>query len=145
VTNEDKKRKTKALEPALRSDQHSNPKLSPLALNSCQENPNLGDEQSPQTNPTTHEVCIDGWTITYKEFQPQRINQCRKKPNQTKINHQSQRVDNTPSNTSMENDITKDPAKRRCYHCQQEGHYISSCPQKNQQMHRESSHIEFKI
>jgi len=60
VTNEDKKRKAKALEPALRSDQHSNPKLSPLASNSCQENSNLGDEQTPQANPTAHEVCIDG-------------------------------------------------------------------------------------
>ena len=73
VTNEDKKRK-KSLEPALGSDQHSNPKLSPLASNSCQENLNLGDGQTSQANPTAHEVCIDGWTITYKEFQPRRSN-----------------------------------------------------------------------
>ena len=63
VTNEDKKRKAKALEPALRSDQHSNPKLSHLAPNSCQENQNLGDEQTPQVNPTAHEVCKNGWTL----------------------------------------------------------------------------------
>jgi len=144
VTNEDKKRKAKSLELALGSDQHSNLKLSHVASNSCQKNSNLGDEQTPQANPTAHGVSIDGWTITYKEFQPRRIKQCRKKPNQTKINHQSQRV-NTPSNTSVENDITKDPAKRMCYHCQQEGHYISSCPQKNQQMHHESSHTKSKI
>jgi len=77
VTNVDKKRKAKSLEPALGSDQHSNPKFSHLALNSCHENLNLGDEEISQANPTTHEVCIDGWTITYKEFQPQRINQVR--------------------------------------------------------------------
>ena len=70
VTNEDKKRKEKSLEPALGSEQHSNPKLSHLALNSGHENPNLGDEETSQANLTAHEVCIDGWTITYKEFQP---------------------------------------------------------------------------
>jgi len=43
VTNEDKKRKAKSLEPALGSEQHSNPKMSYLALNSGYENPNLGD------------------------------------------------------------------------------------------------------
>ena len=39
----------------------------------------------------------------------------------------------------MEYDITKDPTKRRCYHCQQEEHYVKSCPQKNQQLHQGSS------
>jgi len=89
VTNEDKKRKVKSLEPALGSGQHSNPKLSHLASNSGHENPNLGDEEISQANPIAHEVCIDGWTITYKEFQPRRINQFRKKVNQ------GQRADNT--------------------------------------------------
>jgi hypothetical protein len=145
VTNEDKKRKAKALEPRLGSDQHPNPKMSHVASNSRQENSNLGDEQIPQANPTAHEVCIDGWTITYREFQPRRIKQCRKKSNQAKINHQSMQVDNTPNNTSVENNITEEPAKRRCYHCQQEGHYISSCPQKKQQMHREDNHTKSKI
>jgi len=32
----------------------------------------------------------------------------RKKTNQTRINLWSQRADNTPSNTSVENNITKD-------------------------------------
>ena len=70
VTNEDKKRKAKSLEPALGSEQHSNSKLSHLVLNSGHEDPNLGDEETSLANPTAHEVCIDGWTITYKEFQP---------------------------------------------------------------------------
>ena len=145
VTNKDKKRKAKALEPTLGSDQHPNPKMSHVASNSCRKNSNLGDKETSQVNPTAHEVCIDGWTITYREFQPRRIKQYRKKSNHTKINHQSQRVGNTPSNTSVESNITKDPAKRRCFHCQQEGHYISSCPQKKQLMHHESSHTEPKI
>jgi len=41
VTNDDKKRKAKSLEPALGSEQQSNPKLSHLVLNSGYENPNL--------------------------------------------------------------------------------------------------------
>jgi len=97
VTNEDKKRKAKSLEPALGSEQHSNPMFSHLALNSSHENPNLGDEETSQGNPTAHEVYIDGWTITYKEFQPRRINQVRKKASQPETNLQSQRADNTPT------------------------------------------------
>ena len=85
MTNEDKKRKEKSLELALGNEQQSNPKLSHLALNSGHENPNLGDEETSQANPTAHEVCIDGWTITYKEFQPRRINQVRKKASQPDI------------------------------------------------------------
>jgi len=86
-----------------------------------------------------------GGQLLIQNFNLGLIKQCRKKSNKAKINHQSQQVDNTPSNTSVESNITKDPAKRRCYHCQQEGHYISSCPQKKQLMHHESSHTEPKI
>ena len=61
--------------------------------------------------------------IAYKEFQPRKTKQARKQFSQTKMNLQNQQVDITPSNNSMEYDITKDPAKIMCYHCQQEEHY----------------------
>ena len=54
------------------------------------------------------EVCIDGWTITYKEFQPQKIKRAKKRSSQTKMNLQSQQADNTLSNNSVEYDITKE-------------------------------------
>jgi hypothetical protein len=60
------------------------------------------------------EVCIDGWTITYKEFQPQRAKRAK------------QQADNdAPSNNPVENNITKGPAKRICFCCKKEGHYVS--------------------
>ena len=55
------------------------------------------------------------------------------------MNLQSQKADKTPSNNFVEYDITKDPAKRRCHHCQQEGHYVKSCPRKNQTLYHGGS------
>ena len=45
----------------------------------------------------------------------------------------------------MENDITKDLAKRRCYHCQEKGHYVNSCPQKNPQLRHGGSQSQINI
>ena len=55
------------------------------------------------------------------------------------MNLQSQKADKTPNNNSIEYDITKDLAKRRCHHYQQEEHHVKSCLQKNQQLHQGSS------
>jgi len=131
--NMDNKRKEVSTEQVLGSNQHLD--LSHLALIPSQMNLNYKELEASQAKTTSHEVCIDGWTITYKEFQPRKTKQARKQISQTKVNLQSQKADKTPNNNSVEYDITKDLAKRRCHHCQQEGHYVKSCPQKNQQLH----------
>ena len=110
-TNVDKKRKANSLEQVLGSNQHLD--LSHLALIPSQMNLNCKELEASQAKTISHEVCIDGCTITYKEFQPQMTKQARKQFSQIKMNLQSQQADNTLSNNSMEYDITKDPAKRK--------------------------------
>ena len=128
----DKKRNEVSPESELGSNQHSSsitsshPAPIPGQINS--DSKKLEVSQAKVTPPFPHEVCIDGWTITYKEFQPQKIKRAKKRSSQTKMKLQSQQADNTLSNNSMEYDITKDPAKRKCYHCQQEGYYAKLFP-----------------
>ena len=131
--NMDKKRKAVSPEPELGSNQHLSsttllhPSPIPGKINSDSKESEVSQAKITPLFP--QEVCIDGWTITYKEFQPQKIKRAaRKRSNQTKMNLQSQQADSTLSNNSVEYDITKDPAKRRCYHCQQEGHYVKLYP-----------------
>ena len=75
--NVDKKRKAVSLEPELGSNQHSSsttllhPSPIPGQINS--DSKELEVSQAKVTPTFPHEVCIDGWTITYKEFQPQKI------------------------------------------------------------------------
>jgi len=69
-TNVDKKRKANSLEQVLGGNQHLN--LSHLALIPSQMNLNCKELEASQAKTTSHEVRIDGWTITYKEFQPQK-------------------------------------------------------------------------
>jgi len=75
-TNVDKKRKANSLEQVLGSNQHLD--LSHLALIPSQMNLNCKELEASQAKTTSHEVCIDGWTITYKEFQPRKTKQARK-------------------------------------------------------------------
>ena len=69
--NMDKKRKANSLELVLGSNQYlSSTTLSHLALIPSQINPNCKELEVSQAKTISGEVCIDGWTITYKEFQP---------------------------------------------------------------------------
>ena len=85
--NVDKKRKEVSTEQVLGSNQYLD--LSHLALIPSQMNLNCKELEASQAKTTSHEVCIDGWTITYKEFQPQKTKQARKQISQTKMNLQS--------------------------------------------------------
>ena len=115
-TNMDKKRMEVSTEQVLGSNRHLD--SSHLALTHSQMNLNCKELEASQAKTISLEVCIDGWTITYKEFQLRKTKQARKQISQTKVNLQSQKADKTPSNNSVEYDITKDLAKRRCHHCQ---------------------------
>lgn len=71
------------------------------------------------------EICVDGWTITYKEFQPQNKKQVKRQASggaTTKDNPQNQSTSNTQA--ALTNVVY--------YRCAQEGHYAWSCPLKNQ-------------
>ena len=139
--NVDKKRKVVSPASELGSHQHlssttlSHPAPIPSQLNS--DSKELEVFQAKVTPLFPHEVCIDGWTITYKEFQPQRFKRARKRSSLTKLNLQSQQAGNTPSNNFVEFYTTKETAKIMCYRCQQ-GHYAKFCPWKNQQLYHGS-------
>ena len=73
-TNVDKKRKAVSPEPELESNQHSSsttlshPAPIPSQINSDYKESEVSQAKTTPLFPL--EVCIDGWTITYKEFQP---------------------------------------------------------------------------
>ena len=74
--NVDKKRKEISTEQVLGNNQHLD--LSHLALIPRQMNLNYKELEASQAKTTSHEVCIDGQMITYKEFQPRKTKQARK-------------------------------------------------------------------
>ena len=92
--NVDKKRKEISPESELESNQHSSSITSshlasiPSQLNS--DSKELEVSQAKVTPVFPPEVCIDGWTITYTEFQPRKIKRAKKQSSQTKMNLQSQ-------------------------------------------------------
>lgn len=91
------------------------------------------------------EVCLDGWTITYTEFQPQKRKRIKKQPCEealTRENTQNQPVISIPITQSIpvqkdqrqDNTIEK-ANNRECYHCHVEGHTERRCPKKYPRMY----------
>ena len=69
--NVDKKRRAVSSELKLGSNQHlSSTTLSHLALIPSKINSDFKELEVSQAKTASHEVYIDGWTITYKGFQP---------------------------------------------------------------------------
>ena len=75
--NVDKKRKAVSPEPELGSNQHSSstillhPAPIPSQINSDYKESEVSQAKITPLFP--QEVCLDGWTVTYKEFQPRNI------------------------------------------------------------------------
>ena len=71
-TNVDKKRKEVSIEQELGSNQHSSSttlsRLAPIPSQINSDSKELEVSQAKITPLFPHEVCIDGWMITYKEF-----------------------------------------------------------------------------
>ena len=88
--NVDKKRKAVSPEPELESNQHSSSTtlshLAPIPGQINSDSKELEVSQAKVTPLFPYEVCIDGWKITYKEFQPQKIKRAKKRSSQTKMN-----------------------------------------------------------
>ena len=94
--NVDKKRKEVSSEPELESNQHSSSTtllhLAPIPRQINSDSKESEVSQAKITPLFSQEVCIDGWMITYKLFQPQRIKRARKRSSLTKMNLQSQKL-----------------------------------------------------
>ena len=77
-----KKRKAVLPEPELGRNQHSSsttllhPAPMPDQINLDSKESEVSQAKITPLFP--YEVCIDGWTITYKEFQPRKTKQARK-------------------------------------------------------------------
>ena len=74
----------------LNSTSHPN-----LLLISQQTQLNIKELEAPQATPAMLEICLDGWTITYIEFLPQKSKQAKKQISEETLmkgNSQNQQV-----------------------------------------------------
>lgn len=82
-----KKRKMTSQDPLENNVHVSSTALTPPAVGIPQKDVESKKKATPSTLSYPHEVCIDGWTITYTEFQPQRTKQVKKKTKKRKMNN----------------------------------------------------------
>jgi hypothetical protein len=140
-TEGNKKRKAISLEPLLSVEPNLSSTLQlDLAPNSHQTHSYLEELDAPSATLAMPEICLDGWTITYTEFQPRKSNQAKKRNSEEtplKVNPQNQQVSSTSvtPGTSIQGAQCQDNTygkmvSNACYQCHEEGHHKKHCPKK---------------
>jgi hypothetical protein len=135
----DKKRKAIPQEPQLESSQHLG-LTTPSVLVQCssKKGPNPKESAVPQVRGNPHKIFLDGWSITYKEFQPWKGKHAKKQTSEiseVKMNSQNQQASDSllPHGTSLKGAQSHQGSTpvNACFHCQEEGHFVAHCPKKD--------------
>ena len=85
-----------------------------------------------------HKIVLDGWSITYKEFQPWKGKHAKKQTSEiseVKMNSQNQQASDSllPHGTSLkvaQSHQGRTPVNA-CFHCQEKGHFVAHCLKKD--------------
>jgi len=133
-TEGNKKGKAISLEPLLSVEPNlSSTSQLPLVPNSHHTHSYLEELDAPSATLAMPEICLDGWTITYIDFQPRKSKQTNKRisaETPLKVNPQNQQVSSTlvTPGTSIQGAQHQDSTYGKivtnvCYQCHEEGHH----------------------